>query len=150
MAAGEFSDEQHALDRFAGEFGPHLEEMRERCLFLETATGEAVGTTTAWRDSDFRGMDHGRIHWVGVVPEHQGKGLGRLLVVKALLVMRKWHVRAYLSTQTSSWVAIHLYLTLGFIPYVTAPEQEAGWALLRDKAPHPLLGPPPYDGSLQG
>jgi GNAT superfamily N-acetyltransferase len=147
-AVGEFRDEARALEQFAGEFGPHVDEMRERCLFLETAEGEVVGTTTAWRNPDFQGQSWGRIHWVAVVPAHQGKGLGRLLVTEALLLTRKWHTRIYLTTQTSSWVAVHLYLTLGFVPFLTAPAEEAGWALLRLEAPHPLLGPPPYAGSV--
>jgi GNAT superfamily N-acetyltransferase len=140
-AAGEFADDAGARAHFAKEFGPHLDEMPYRCLLLETMDGEPVGTTTAWRDPDFRGQDWGRIHWVAVTPPHQGRGLGRLLVVRALLLLRRWHTRAYLTTQTSSWIAIHLYLSLGFAPLVTAPEQEAGWALMREKAPHPRLGP---------
>lgn len=144
-AAGEFASEARALDHFASEFGPFLSEIEDRCLFLESDHGEVVGTTTAWRDPRFRGIDHGRIHWVAVVPGHQGRGLGRLLVVKALRLLRRWHERAYLTTQTSSWIAIHLYLSLGFVPFLSAPEQAAGWELLRRDAPHPLLGPPPYE-----
>jgi ribosomal protein S18 acetylase RimI-like enzyme len=143
-AAGEFTDPDKALAHFAGEFGAHLSEMRERCLFLETSGGEVVGTTTAWRNLEFQGRDYGRIHWVAVVPACQGKGLGRLLVTKALILMRRWHERAYLTTQTTSWVGVHLYLTLGFLPFLTSPNEEAGWELLREKAPHPLLRPPPY------
>lgn len=140
-AAGEFAVEARALERFASEFGPHASEMEERCLLLEDDRGEVVGTTTAWRDPGFQGMDYGRIHWVAVVPVHQGKGLGRFLVVKALRLLRRWHERAYLTTQTSSWIAVHLYLTLGFEPFLSDPKQEEGWALLRREAPHPLLGP---------
>jgi len=143
-AAGEFEDEAAGRGHFAKEFGPHLAEMSERCLLLESDRDVVVGTATAWRDPGFRGMDHGRLHWVAVTPAHQGRGLGRLLVVKALLLMRRWHARAYLTTQTTSWIAIHLYLDLGFVPYLVAPEQAEGWALLRREAPHPRLGPPPY------
>jgi GNAT superfamily N-acetyltransferase len=143
-AAGEFQDEAPALDQFASEFGPHLAEMTERCLLLESDRDGVVGTATAWRDPGFRGMDHGRLHWVAVTPTNQGLGLGRLLVVRALLLMRRWHSRAYLTTQTSSWIAIHLYLSLGFVPFLAAPEQAEGWALMRRDAPHPRLGPPPY------
>lgn len=143
-AAGEFSSEVPARERFAAEFGPHLAEMADRCLFLDSDRDGIVGTTTAWRDPGFRGMDHGRIHWVAVTPSHQGRGLGRLLVVKALVLLRRWHERAYLTTQTSSWIGVHLYLSLGFVPFLTAPEQAEGWELLRREAPHPLLGPPPY------
>jgi hypothetical protein len=41
---------------------------------------------------------------------------------------------------------VHLYLTLGFTPFLTAPTEEAGWELLRREVPHPLLGLPPYAG----
>lgn len=143
-AAGEFTGEAQALDRFTSEFGPHLAEMEERCLLLESGQDGIVGTATAWRNPGFRGSDHGRLHWVAVAPSHQCRGLGRLLVVRALLLMRRWHERAYLTTQTSSWIAVHLYLDLGFVPFLGVPEQEEGWALLRREAPHPLLGLPPY------
>jgi GNAT superfamily N-acetyltransferase len=142
--AGEFSGESLALEHFASEFGPHLAEMAERCLLLESEWGEIVGTTTAWWNPSFKGIDYGRIHWVAVTPAHQGRGLGRLLVVKALALLRRWHERAYLTTQTSHWIAVHLYLGLGFVPFLSAPEQAEGWALLRREAPHPLLGSPPY------
>jgi GNAT superfamily N-acetyltransferase len=143
-AAGEFPAEARALERFASEFGPHLAEMADRCLLLESDRGGTVGTATAWRNPSFLGRDHGRLHWVAVTPPHRGRGLGRLLCVRALLLLRRWHRRAYLTTQTSSWPAVHLYLGLGFVPLLTAPEQAEGWVLLRREAPHPLLGPPPY------
>jgi GNAT superfamily N-acetyltransferase len=143
-AAGEFPSEVSAREHFAAEFGPYLGEMADRCLFLESDRDGIVGTTTAWRDPAFRGMDYGRLHWVAVTPAHQGRGLGRLLVVKALVLLRRWHERAYLTTQTTSWIGVHLYLSLGFVPFLTAPEQAEGWALLRREAPHPLLYPPPY------
>ena len=143
-AAGGFRGEAPALEHFSMEFGPHLAEMTGRCLLLESDRDGIVGSTTAWRDPGFRGADHGRVHWVAVIPAHQGRGLGRLLVTRALVVLRRWHERAYLTTQTSSWIAIHLYLSLGFVPFLAAPEQAEGWDLLRREAPHPLLGPPPY------
>ena len=143
-AAGEFADRGRALERFASEFGPHLAEMSERCLFLETRRGEVIGTTTAWRNPSFAGGDWGRIHWVAVTPAHQGRGLGRLLVVQALRLLRGRHTRAYLTTQTTSWIAIHLYLSLGFVPALCSAAEEAGWALLRSLHPHPLLREPPY------
>ena len=138
-AAGEFGSVDRALERFRSEFGAYPQEMERRCLLLEGPGAEVVGTTTAWYSDDFQGGRWGRIHWVGVSPGHQGRGLGRLLVVEALRLMRRWHDRAYLTTQTTSWVAIHLYLDLGFRPLVTQPEQERGWELLRRMVPHPAL-----------
>src|SRR5699024_5100062 len=65
----EFETEDDALKRFYSEFGDSIDEMEERCVFIETAEGEAIGTTTAWY-GDLKGDGRilGRIHWVGIVP----------------------------------------------------------------------------------
>ena len=63
----EFKDEEAALALFEDEFGAHIDEMTERCLFIEDEHGEAIATTTAWYgDLDDYGKGVGRIHWVGV------------------------------------------------------------------------------------
>ncbi|MED3651717.1 GNAT family N-acetyltransferase, partial [Heyndrickxia sporothermodurans] len=42
----EFKNEQAALEHFNKEFGPHLDEMSRRCVFIENGDGEVIGTTT--------------------------------------------------------------------------------------------------------
>src|SRR5699024_5726009 len=99
---GEFPDEKSALQRFEKEFGPYQNEITKRCLFIETANGQKIGTSTAWyghlnEDEDIMG----RIHWVGILPEHQGKKLAKPLLSYALKVLAKYHDKAYLTSQTT-------------------------------------------------
>ena len=116
--AGEFSTIDGALEHFAREFAPFEEAMEERCVFaIDESTGAPVGTATAWYN-DARGSEWGRLHWVGVVPEHQGKGIGRSLVSAALRRMTSYHTKAYLTTQTTSVAAVRIYLDVGFRPSI--------------------------------
>src|SRR6478736_8129087 len=83
MAVGEFSTDERARQQFDREFGARLDAMASRCFFLETAEEEAIGTTTAWMGM-FHGELIGRIHWVAIIPEHQGRGLSKTLLSVAL------------------------------------------------------------------
>lgn len=140
-AAGEFAAPEKALERFRKEFGERLAEMASRCFFLvHEESGRAIGTTTAWLDPDFRGRDYGRIHWVAIHPDFQGRGLSKPLVARAMQRLAESHERAYLSTQTTSARAVGVYLDLGFEPLLTTPRWEEAWAMLAEALNHPALG----------
>ena len=67
-------------DLFRREFGGGDAHLPARQLFVCDATGREVGTATAWFNDDDRGLHWGRIHWVAISPDCQGRGLGRALV----------------------------------------------------------------------
>ena len=137
--AGEFSTTDRALEHFAREFGPFEEAMEERCVFaIDESNGTPVGTATAWYN-DARGPEWGRLHWVGVVPEHQGKGIGRSLVSVALRRMAAYHTKAYLTTQTTSVAAVRIYLDVGFRPSIESSKCRDGWRLMRTLLSHRAL-----------
>lgn len=78
---------------------------RNQVLFVE-AEGEAVGA--AYFDRD------GGVHLDGVVPEHRGKGLGKLLLVETFEYMqRKGHEAAIMSTCVVLEGALDTYKSLG-------------------------------------
>jgi GNAT superfamily N-acetyltransferase len=138
-AAGEFSSVERALEHFAREFGPYEDAMEERCVFaIDDRDGAPVGTATGWYN-DERGAEWGRLHWVGVVPEHQGKGIGRALVGAALHRMAEHHTKAYLTTQTTSVAAVRIYLDVGFRPSIESARCRDGWRLMRSLLGHPAL-----------
>ena len=127
----EFKDEEAALARFENEFGAHIDEMTERCLFIEDEHGEAIATTTAWYgDLEGYGEGLGRIHWVGVVPEYQGRKLSKPLLSEAMNILARHHSKAYLTSQTTSYQAVNMYLNYGFEPYLTSPTCDEAWALM--------------------
>ncbi len=130
----EFKTEAAALERFGREFGDHIDEMGDRCLFIENAEGEAIGTTTAWYgDLEGDGTIRGRIHWVGIVPEYQGRGLSKPLLSRAMDILAESHESAYLTSQTTSWQAVNMYLNFGFQPVRLDGNYEAAWALMEEK-----------------
>ncbi|WP_342512381.1 GNAT family N-acetyltransferase [Sporosarcina sp. FSL K6-1522] len=129
----EFKDEQAALDRFAKEFGPYLDDMTKRCLFIENEQGEAIATTTAWYgDLLGDGEIAGRIHWVGVIPAYQGRKLSKPLLSAAMNILAEHHSTAYLISQTTSYQAINMYLNYGFEPFRTGPNCEEAWNLMEE------------------
>jgi len=130
----EFDSEAAALERFGREFGEHIYEMGDRCFFLMNPRGEAVGTATAWYgDLEGDGNVRGRIHWVGIVPEYQGRGLSKPLLGKAMAILAGFHDAAYLTSQTTSWQAVNMYLDFGFRPVRLDDGYEAAWSLLEEK-----------------
>ena len=59
----------------------------------------------------------GAIQNLGVIPDHRGRGLGKLLLLKALHGFRQAGLRsAYLEVTASNESAIHLYRQFGFRP----------------------------------
>jgi len=138
-AAGEFDTPERARAHFEREFGAFLQEMEKRCLFLESPEGQVIGTASAWYHPSFRGEPHGRLHWVAIHPEYQGKKLARPLVGAAMARLAELHDRAYLTTQTTSWKAVKIYLDFGFEPLLDTPRWEEGWRLLAEVTGHRAL-----------
>ncbi len=137
-AAGEFSDQGKALAHFEREFGGRELEMSERCLFLRAPGGDAIGTSTAWY-GERGGRVIGRLHWVAIVPAFQGRGLAKPLVSASMALMRGRHRSAYLTTQTTSWIAVKVYLDFGFRPAFDQPDSERAWAVVAELLGHPAL-----------
>lgn len=133
-AADEFENEEQALERFNEEFGDHLDEFEKRCVFLENSEGEVIGTTTGWYGKE-EGWDEvsGRIHWVSIVPEYQGKGLAKPLLTSAMKIMAEYHEEAYLSSRTTNYKALNMYRQHGFKPLVRNAYEEEAWELVEEK-----------------
>ncbi len=129
----EFKNKETALERFNKEFGPYIDEMSQRCIFIENSNGVAIGTTTAWYgDLCGNGEVSGRIHWVGIVPEYQGRKLSKPFLSAAMHILAKYHSKAYLTSQTTSYQAVNMYLNYGFKPFITGPECNEAWPLLEE------------------
>ena len=103
----------------------------------------AVATATGWHGS-LEGYEvRGRLHFVAVHPEYQGRGLARVVVSGALARLRAaGFTSAYLTSQTTSARAIALYRRLGFAPCVRAAcrhEDTRGWRLMEAVLREPCL-----------
>lgn len=133
-AAGEFDNEEQALERFEREFFPYLDEFSKRCLFIENEAGEVIGTTTAWYGSLAEADEViGRIHWVSIIPDYQGKGLSKPLLTEAMKILAKYHTEAYLTSQTINYKALNMYRHYGFKPVIRDAADEEAWAIVEEK-----------------
>lgn len=92
-------------------FGSDFDALHARQLFLVSPNGEAIGTASAWWDDD----ETGRVHWVAIVPEFQGRKLAKPLIARVLQLLRAHgHSRAILTTSRQRPRAIALYRGFGF------------------------------------
>lgn len=108
----EFETEKDAMDYFQRSFAPYQDELKKRMLFVENAEGKKVGTFTAWWTEDHSP----RLHWLGVLPEEQRKGLAKALAIRVTQLLHEYypHQDLYLNTQTWSHHAVKLYEKLNY------------------------------------
>jgi GNAT superfamily N-acetyltransferase len=117
-------------DLFQAAFGISSDVHAKRILIACDSAGSPVGTAAAWM-GDGGYAEIGRLHWVAVVPEHEGRGLGRALVMHAIArLSHLGHSSAYLTTSAARLRAIHLYDRCGFRPHVSTDEDRHAWGVI--------------------
>ena len=135
MSAGEVLTIEEGLQAFNKSFGKHYDLMKERCLFIENEQGEKVATSTAY----FTNETVGKVHWVAVKKSEQGKKLSKPLVNKTLKRLKELgYTHTLLHSQTHTWLAVKVYLDLGFMPY-KIDERIEGWRIIKTLINHPAL-----------
>ena len=107
-AFGHFADSWDAA-RFNELYGSS--ERIELLLFIrDVESSTIVATAFAWRQE----VDVGKMHWVGVRPEHRGVGLAKAMVSKILQYWAGRVATVTLSTESFRTEAIGLYESMGF------------------------------------
>jgi len=124
-------------------FGRDLTPMETRSFFLVAPDGADVGSITAWhgggeRDGDW-GREWGRIHWVAIVPLHQGRGLAKPMMAVAMRCLAESHEKAYLTTSSGRLPALKVYLDFGFRPNMSEKRAAEGWREVKGELHHPAL-----------
>jgi len=100
---------------FEQAFGSDQALLEARQLYLLDKSGREIGTSTAWFGDDEWGNAYGRVHWVAIVPEFQGRGLAKPLMSATCAALKEaGHERAYLTTDLKRVVALNLYRKFGF------------------------------------
>ncbi len=114
-------------DLFEDEFGSDAGVLSERQCFLCDSDDKGIGTASAWFGND-GGQSLGRIHWVAIVPQHQGKGLAKALLAAICDRLRSLgHSKTYLTSQTCRIPAINLYAKFGFVPSIDSEKSRLIW-----------------------
>ena len=102
-------------------------------LFFATYQGQPVGTACSWKGSPDE-TKTGYVHMVGVMPEHQGHGLGYLVSLATLHFLKEHGFQeAMLDTDDQRIPALITYLRLGFEPVLRDDGQRHRWALTFSK-----------------
>jgi len=88
--------------------------IRDGCFFA-LKEERVVGAFMAWRQVS-EGPRRGRLHWLGVDPDHRHRGLAKILTVRALrYLLREGLTSIFLETAYAFDVAMRMYGTLGFV-----------------------------------
>lgn len=112
-------------------FGSDFDTLHQRQCFLLDQHTNPIATATAWSDDEYDGCISGRVHWVAVVPEHQGRGLSKSLLSIVLgRMVELGDNRAYLRTSTARLPAVNLYAGFGFLPALRTSDDYAAWEQL--------------------
>lgn len=142
QSAKELQSHEHGVKVWEQYYGSVEDTLHDRMIFIENAQGEKVATATAYYDQNGElPPERGQVHWVAVRRDHQGKGLAKPLISQVLKVMKqRGHTEAMLHTQTTTWVAVKLYLDFGFRPMAeNAAKNRDGWRIIRALTDHPAL-----------
>ena len=139
-AVGEFKAPENALPVFHRDF-PDEALRPSRCLFALDPAGVPAATVSLWT-GDKLGPMLPRVHWVATDPAHEGRGLCKALLTAALDVSVREYpgVPVFLTTQTTSWPAVRLYLRFGFEPLFERPacwtgnwQPDEAWRIIRGR-----------------
>lgn len=134
-----------ADDLFEKEYGGHRSELPGRMVFVETDAGDVVATASAWWEDKYNAPSpRGRVHWVVVRPDHQGRGLTKPMMTAVLERMAARHDSAMLGTSSGRVWAVKVYLDYGFHPVpaeLETPEILQAWQDVQSVLQHPALAP---------
>lgn len=141
-SAKEFSSYDEGLAAWNRYYSGRGSELHNRMVFVVNESGEKVATATAFYD--INGKDKsgaGWLHWVAVKREYQGKGLSKPLITYVLNVMKTLgYTHAKIPTQTNTWLAVKVYLDLGFRPIPeNAVHSYMGWRIIKTLTKHKAL-----------
>ena len=141
-SAKEFDTREQGLDAWKRYYAEHTDELPGRMVFVVNEAGEKVATATAFYD--IRGIDQsadGWLHWVAVRREDQGKGLSKPLISHVIQIMEALgQTHCKIPTQTTTWVAVKVYLDLGFRPIEkNLVNSRDGWRIIKRLTDHPAL-----------
>lgn len=141
-SAKEFSDYDDGISAWNRYYLGKEKELLNRMIFVVNEQGEKLATATAFYD--IHGKDKsgaGWLHWVAVKREYQGKGLSKPLITYALKIMKSLgYVHAKIPTQTNTWLAVKIYLDLGFRPIPeNAVNSYMGWCIIKTLTNHKVL-----------
>lgn len=104
------ASEAYMTDFFARAYGGKEEAFFAETLFVCGADDKPIATCLMWKAYD----RFNTIHWLKVLKEYEGRGIGRALLSIVMRDLKAADYPVYLHTQPSSFRAIKLYSDFGF------------------------------------
>jgi len=97
-------------------------------MAVHQASNAIVATGMALRDRCEFGCQGGEIGWIACVPAHRDKGLGLAVSAAATSRLMEEGYR-YIHLYTEDWrlAALKIYLKLGYVPFLYAPDMLKRW-----------------------
>ncbi len=112
----------------------NLDQVLNRCLpdglffVVHDETNTIVAPAVALHNPDTHHPSGGELGWVAADPEHRGKGLGFIVCAAATkCFLDAGYSDIYLKTDDFRLPAISVYLKLGYVPFLHAPDMEERW-----------------------
>jgi len=97
-------------------------------LVVHRPTGQLVATATANHEPSSERLAAGDMGWLAARPEHSGKGLGRAVCAAATArLLELGYEWISLNTDDYRLPALVIYLRLGYVPYLFAPDMLTRW-----------------------
>lgn len=120
VALGQLPSLEEGTSYFEHTYETDRDALARQMILVCDDAGNLAGTSSLWPGDHF-GESRLRVHWVGVDPAHQRRGIARALMLSTIRLFDELVPSGapplYLTTQTESWVACGMYLKLGFLPY---------------------------------
>jgi ribosomal protein S18 acetylase RimI-like enzyme len=128
-------------DKFQREFAQDMSSVVSGMYFLVEPGGREIGTTTIWPAKNLKGdgLDYGRVHWVAIHPDFQGRGLCKPMLSFIMKRIAKQYERSVLGTSSGRTIALKCYLDFGFLPDLTWERAHEGWSEVKSVLKHPVL-----------
>lgn len=97
-------------------------------MVIDQSSDQIVATAMCLHSHEDDHPFGGELGWVAGDPAHKGRGLGRAVCAAATARMIEIGYRSiHLYTEDWRWAAIHIYLTLGYVPYLYTPQMFERW-----------------------
>ncbi len=126
-------------------FGADEAMLARRQFYICDENDVEIATATAWYNHNYHGESLGRIHWVAVHPDYQGRGLAKPLLSTVMNRLKEeGHKRCYLRTLNVRTPAIRLYLTYGLKPDIRNEADQLLWDEIQQRFEGLKLTPTPF------
>lgn len=119
LSAQEFIEYEEGINAWNEYYKNNKKDIYNRLIFIvDKKSKEKIATATSYYNTWTNNNNEAYLHWVAIKKEYQGLKLARPLISFALNNLKALgYKEAFISTQTTTWLAAKLYLDFNAYPY---------------------------------